>query len=93
MQGETSAEVIVSEVRSFVEELAQDTVDHIDENTDLIERGVIDSLDLMRLTTFLEERFQITVQDEDMVSNNFRSLRAIEGLVVRSLSAPGSKQG
>lgn len=86
MRNQESGEAIASAVKDFIDELAQGVVDHIDENTDLIERGVIDSIDLIRLTNFLEERFQISIQDEDMVPGNFRTLRAIEGLVVRCLS-------
>jgi acyl carrier protein len=83
MRDEKSAEAVSSAIKSYVQELARDVVDHIDEDTDLIERGVIDSIDLIRLTNFIEERFQIAVRDEDMVASNFRSVRAIQGLVAR----------
>jgi acyl carrier protein len=52
-----------------------------DENTNLIESGLIDSISLVRLITFLEEHFQIRVQDEEIVPEHFRSLKQIETFV------------
>ena len=56
-------------------------------NTDLIEQGVIDSMSLLRLVTFLEERYELRVQDEDLVPENFRTLAAIDTFVQRHRKA------
>jgi acyl carrier protein len=45
--------------------------------------GIIDSIALMDLVGFLEERFGIRVDDQDLVAENFRSVAAIEQLVNR----------
>jgi len=47
----------------------------------LIESGVIDSMTLLRLTSFLEEQYGIEIPDEDIVAENFRSLGSIEAFV------------
>ena len=47
----------------------------------LIENGVLTSLQTVELVTFLEERFDIMVEDEEFDEENFGSVEAIAGLV------------
>ena len=47
----------------------------------LIENGVLTSLQTVELVTFLEERFDIVVEDEEFDEENFGSVEAIAGLV------------
>ena len=47
------------------------------DDTSLLETGVLDSLSLLRLVVFLEERFEITMGDADLLPENFASLNAI----------------
>jgi methoxymalonate biosynthesis acyl carrier protein len=47
----------------------------------LIENGVLTSLQTVELVTFLEERFDILVEDEEFDEENFGSVEAIAGLV------------
>ena len=45
--------------------------------TSLLETGVLDSLGLLRLVVFVQERFGITMDDADLVPENFDSVDAI----------------
>jgi acyl carrier protein len=56
----------------------------------LIEERVLDSMDLHRLVVFLEAQFGITVQDEDLLPDNFATVRAIAEMVTRLGGAEGS---
>ncbi len=47
------------------------------EETALVESGILDSLSLLQLVVFLEERFGITVGDADLLPENFASLNTI----------------
>jgi methoxymalonate biosynthesis acyl carrier protein len=47
----------------------------------LIENGVLTSLQTVELVTFLEERFDIMVEDEEFDEENFGSVEAIARLV------------
>jgi acyl carrier protein len=49
----------------------------------LIERGLLDSLAILRTVTFCEERFGITVPDDEVLPDHFESIRAIAALVDR----------
>jgi len=45
--------------------------------TSLLETGILDSLGLLRLVVFIQERFGIMVDDVDLVPENFDSVDAI----------------
>ena len=47
----------------------------------IIENGVLTSLQTVELVTFLEERFDIVVEDEEFDEENFGSVEAIASLV------------
>ena len=45
--------------------------------TSLLETGILHSLSMLRLAVFLRERFGVTVEDADLVPENFDSVDAI----------------
>lgn len=49
----------------------------LDENKSLLESGIIDSLGIMKLVAFIQERFQLEVSDEDLIPENFETLSAL----------------
>ncbi len=50
---------------------------------DIFALGFVNSLLAMQLVAFVEKEFGIAVEDADLDLDNFRSIRAIAGLVVR----------
>ena len=55
----------------------------IDPDESLIGSGVLDSLTLLQLISFVEEEFGVTVADSDMDPDNFESINAIEAFLER----------
>ncbi len=51
--------------------------------TPLLELGVVDSMGITRLTTFLETEFGLRVPVEELSAVNFASIEAIARLVLR----------
>jgi acyl carrier protein len=47
------------------------------DDASLLDSGILDSLSLLRLVVFLEERFAITMGDADLLPDNFASVNAI----------------
>ena len=47
------------------------------DETSLLDSGILDSLSLLRLVLFLEERFGITMGDADLLPENFVSVNTI----------------
>jgi acyl carrier protein len=46
-------------------------------DTSLLEGGILDSLSLLRLVVFLEEQFNITVGEADLLPENFDNINTI----------------
>lgn len=55
----------------------------INEQTQLIDSGVIDSMALMRLITFVEERTGVRIPDDEVLPDNFQTVEEIEALIAR----------
>ena len=51
------------------------------DRTDLIESGVLDSINLVTLISLLEEKYGIEITMDYLVPENFESVEAIWGLV------------
>lgn len=48
---------------------------------DLLSEGIIDSLGMMKLIRFIEDKFEIKVRPEDMTIENFTSVYSISGYI------------
>lgn len=57
-----------------------------------LESGVIDSTGVLELVAFLEEHFQVKVDDEDLIPANLDSVNAITRFVERKC-APSVNKG
>ena len=47
----------------------------------LLEKGIVDSLGLLEVVEFIESDFEMIVNDEDIIANNFESISAIASYV------------
>jgi acyl carrier protein len=73
-----SAQQIKSSITNFIRlELIYEDEQDFDDNTNLIERRIVDSMSLVRLIGFIEEEYGIRVQDKDIVPERFSSLSKI----------------
>lgn len=57
----------------------------IDPDESLINSGVIDSLSLLRIIDFAEKRFNIKVEDTEVVPDNFETINVMETLIAGKL--------
>ncbi len=56
----------------------------------LLERGIIDSMGVMELVAFLQERFAITVDEREITEEHFGSIAAITAYVARKRDGGGA---
>ncbi len=57
----------------------------VDDTDNLIELGVIDSLGIQLLVSYLEKTFSIAIADVDLIPENFETVDAIWSYVSRTL--------
>ena len=72
-------------LREFI--LRSVRVPGLGDDDDLFESGVVNSLFAVQLMTFVEKKFAIEVAEEDLELENFRSLNATTGFVLRKNAA------
>jgi acyl carrier protein len=58
----------------------------LDIDEDLLEKKIIDSLGIMKLIVFMEEAFDIVVQDEEIVPDNFQTLNSLNNFIERKIA-------
>lgn len=71
--------------RFIVEEL----VDERHDDRDPLAASAVDSLGLEQLAGYIEERFGVVLDDEEMVAENFESLSVLAALVDSKLRVAG----
>jgi acyl carrier protein len=52
-------------------------------DSSLISSGLLDSLTLLQLISFIEERFEIKVSDLEMVPDNFQTINAMKAFILK----------
>ena len=83
-----SSSSVKDQIREFVRENLA-SVKGISSFTDqepLTENGIIDSLGIFRLVSFLEDAFGVTLGDEEITADNLKSIDIIEQFVVSKTS-------
>ena len=51
--------------------------------TDLVDEGILDSLDIVTLVTEIDAEFDVTIPAEEIVPENFNSAEALMSLIER----------
>ena len=63
--------------------IAEGEADGIDENEPLIDRGLIDSMGLLKITGFIEQKTGLRVPDDEVSPDNFQSVADMDRMVQR----------
>lgn len=79
---------IGNRIKEFIsgELMFEDKTATLTEDTPLL-GGVIDSLGLMQLISFIEEEFEVAIDDAEVTTDNFRTVGDIEQLVAQKVGA------
>ena len=65
----------IERIRKFiVEHIPKARQLDVQNGDELIEAGLLDSLGILDVVTYLEEEFEITVSDEELTPDNFQSI-------------------
>ncbi len=64
----------------------------IDPDEPLVSSQILDSLALLRLILFLEEQFGITIDDGELVPDNFQTINLVKTFIDQKKAAPQAGQ-
>jgi acyl carrier protein len=84
----TEAEIIDETRRYLTENFLYARRDRVvGEDEHLMERGIVDSMGMMELIGFLEDRFGVEPADDEITEQNLATLRRIAGFVAQKRRA------
>lgn len=72
---------IKDKIRDYIMKATFDDVKKITDETLIFEQGVLDSMGLLFLIEFLQEEFNVTTNDDELVVENFESINKIVGFL------------
>ena len=72
-----------NELFDYVKENTFKETDSLQSDTKLFVEGIFDSMGFALLLDYLEEKFQITADDSDLVEENFESIDALAEFITR----------
>ncbi len=62
-----------------------------DDEMSFMENGVIDSTGVLELVSFVQEKYNIRVSDEELIPDNFDSLNKLEAFITRKLAGSAAE--
>jgi acyl carrier protein len=80
-------------IRKFIQEnFILDEEAPLEDEDSLLEKGVIDSTGVLELVAFIEEKYGITVEDEELIPENLDSIRNIVRFIWQKTKTPGTAE-
>jgi acyl carrier protein len=74
-------------VREFiVENFLFGDEEGLENESSFFETGVVDSTGILEIVSFIEEEFEVKVEDEDLIPENFSSVVTIDQYLHRKLN-------
>ncbi len=79
--------MIKNEVRKFIaEKFLFNSPDQLGDDTPLIETNTVDSVGVLEIVSFIEARFNLTIEDEELTAENLDSINKITRFIERKQS-------
>jgi len=80
---------VKEKIRAFILEYAADRgLKELKDDEPILTSNIIDSLGSFRMISFLEETFPLTIEDTDMLPENFQTLNDCEAFVFGKIGMP-----
>jgi acyl carrier protein len=85
-EGETVSDSVTAEIAAYIQrEFVFDGSELAPEES-FLDSGIVDSMGVLEIVLFLEERFGIVVNDEDVLPEHFDSIERLSNYVQRRLA-------
>ena len=78
------------QIREFIAQnlLFSDNGFQYDDDDSFLQEGIVDSVGVMDLVSFVEENFKVAVDDQEIVPNNFDSVNKVAQYVRSKQAVP-----
>ncbi len=79
-------DVIIAQLKNYIALNVLDGKDvGLDETTPLLEWGIINSLEIVKLTLFVSKQFQIDITPDKLTADYFTNISSIADLVLENI--------
>ena len=80
-------DIIKNELIAYVKDNTFKETNSLTTDTKLFVEGIFDSMGFVLLLDFLEEKYKVVADDEDLIEENFESINAIIAFMERKKSS------
>jgi clorobiocin biosynthesis protein CloN5 len=85
-------QAVMGAIRSYIgEKILEGDADSLDENTPLLELGILDSFAIVELLSFIESDFGVQIGLDAVVPERFSNISLIADLVMENQAPEGSE--
>ena len=75
---------IVKKVKDYIEKnFVYDQETKLKNDESLLDTGLVDSTGILEVVSFIEETYEISIQDEEMIPDNLDSIDKIASFIMR----------
>ena len=74
-------------IKNFIIEnfIIDENTDRLDHDKSFLESGIIDSTGILELVSFIEEHYNISVEDEELIPDNLDSVSNVVNFINKKL--------
>ena len=76
----TISEELIIEINSLAEEAIGESI-VVGVDNKILEKGILDSPAIIKLILFIEKKYNVTIEQDEMNIDNFNSINEIEKLI------------
>jgi acyl carrier protein len=78
-------EIIKENLKSYIQQATHIDIGKIQDDSLFFKEGYLDSMGFIMLITFIEDEFEFKTGDADLIEENFESINAITGYILRKI--------
>jgi len=76
-----------SEIKNFIiENFLYGQNDGFGEDVSFMQKGIMDSTGILELVAFVEEKYELSVADEELIPDNFDSINKLSTYITKKLN-------
>lgn len=74
-------------LKSYISEniLFSDNGFPYDDQDSFLEKGVVDSINILEIVMFIEEKFDFTINDSELIPDNFDSIKKLSEFIQKKM--------
>lgn len=77
---------IKKSIQEYIANETKSDINQIKDGTLIFEQGIFDSIGLLLLIDFINERFHVKTNDDELLMENFESINSMSNFITRKIN-------